>query len=176
LNSPTVTTEEFITVGQLGRPRGTAGEIYVTPLTDFPERFLNMQEIFVSSGESWSKMRIESSKIASGRPVLKFSGISNPEEASRLTSRYLAVPKSEIVKPPENSFYIFDLVGCEVYDRETDRRVGVILDVEEYPANDVYVIKTDEGKILNLAAVRQFVKSVDIENKKVVNDSSGLIE
>ncbi|HEX2897478.1 MAG TPA: ribosome maturation factor RimM, partial [candidate division Zixibacteria bacterium] len=102
--------------------------------------------------------------------------INTPEDASRLTNRYLAVLRNDVVKPPENSFYIFDLVGSEVFDEKTGQKVGTISDVEEYPANDVYVITTEEGKKLNLAAVKQFVKSVDIENKKVVIDSSGLIE
>lgn len=163
-------------MGQLGRPRGTGGEIYVTPLTDFPQRFENMKEIYVSSGDSFSKMKIEASAFISGRPVLKFAGINTPEDASRLTNRYLAVLRNEVVKPPENSFYIFDLVGSEVFDETTGQKVGTISDVEEYPANDVYVIANGEGKKLYLAAVKQFVKSVDIESKKVVIDSSGLIE
>lgn len=163
-------------MGQLGRPRGTVGEIYVTPLTDFPQRFENMKEIYVSSGDSFSKMKIETSTFISGRPVLKFTGINTPEDASRLTNRYLAVLRNEVVKPPENSFYIFDLVGSEVFDEKSGQKVGTISDVEEYPANDVYVIANSEGKKSYLAAVKQFVKSVDIENKKVVIDSSGLIE
>lgn len=176
MNSAPVTKEKFITIGQLGRPRGTDGGIYVTPLTDFPARFENMNEIYVSSGESWSKMKITSSTAVSGRPVLKFANVDSPEDAARLTNRYLAVPRNEVVKLPENSFYIFDLVGCAVYDEVTDRKIGTILDVEEYPANDVYVVKTDDGQKLNLAAVKKYVRSVDIDKKKVVIDSSGLIE
>lgn len=176
LNNTEVTTEEFITVGQLGRPRGTDGEIYVTPLTDFPERFENIDEIYVSSGDSWSKMKVVSTKMISGRPVLHFENINSPEEAARLTNRYLSVPKSEIMTPPQNSFYIFDLVGCEVFDESTNKKIGVISDVEEFPANDVYTIKTDDGKIFSLAAVKMYVKKVEIENKKVIINSTGLIE
>ena len=169
-------TEEFITVGQLGRPRGTDGEIYVTPLTDFPERFENMTEIYISSGDSWSKMNLVSSKIISGRPVLKFENINSPEEAARLTNRYLSVPKSEIVTPPKDSFYIFDVVGCQAFDAETKNRIGEIVDVEEYPASDCYIIETDDGKRYTIAAVKKFVKKVDIRSKRVEIDSSGLIE
>lgn len=169
-------TEEFITVGQLGRPRGTAGEIYVTPLTDFPERFENIEEIYVSSGDSWSKMKVVSSKMVANRPVLQFENITNPEGASRLTNRYLAVPKSQVMKLPQNSFYIFDLVGCQVFDEATDKKIGAITDVEEFPASDVYTIKSGDGKTFSLAAVKIYVKEIDIENRRIVIDSSGLVE
>ncbi|MGH8015361.1 MAG: ribosome maturation factor RimM, partial [Candidatus Zixiibacteriota bacterium] len=176
LNNPVVPTEEFITVGQLARPRGTEGEMYVTPLTDFPGRFENMTEIFVSAGDSWQKMKILSSKMISGRPVIRLENVKSPEEAARFTKRYLAVPKSQIMTPPANSYYIFDLVGCEVFDEKSNRKIGAILEVEEYPANDVYVIKTDDNKRLTLAAVKAFVKKVDVENRKIVIDSTGLME
>lgn len=163
-------------MGQLGRPRGTEGEIYVTLLTDFPERFENIKEIYVSSGDSWSKMKVVSSKMVSSRPVLQFENIKSPEEASRLTNCYLAVPKSQVMKLPQNSFYIFDVVGCEVFDEATDKKIGTISDVEEFPANDVYTIKSDDGKTFSLAAVQVYVKKIDIDDRKVVIDSSGLVE
>jgi len=170
-----VTAEEFITVGQLGRPRGTTGEIYVTLLTDFPERFENMTEIFVSSGNSWEKMKVLSSRFIAGRPVLQLENINSPEEAARMTNRYLAVPKSQLMKPREDSFFIFDLIGCEVVNESGDR-IGSIVDVDELPANDAYIVKTEDGKRLIMAAVKRFVKKVDIENRKVVVDAAGLIE
>ncbi len=167
---------EFITVGQLGRPRGTDGEIYVTPLTDFPERFEKMAEIYISSGDSWSKMKLVSVKMMSGRPVLKFDDINSPEDAARLTNRYLAVPKDDIMTPPKDSYYIFDVLGCEVFDADTKNKIGEIVDVEEYPANDCYIIKTDDGKRFTIAAVKRFINKVDVNAKRVEIDAAGLVE
>jgi 16S rRNA processing protein RimM len=171
-----VSIEEIITVGQLGRPRGVNGEIYVTPMTDFPERFENVKEIFVSQGGEWNKMKVVSSKFVSGRPVLQFENFCSSEDAARLTNRYLGVPKSQVITPPPDSFYVFDLVGCEVYDDMENKKVGVIIDVEKFPANDAYVIRTIEGKRVSIAAVKKFVKQVDITGKKVTIDVTGLIE
>lgn len=169
-------TEEFITVGQIGRPRGTEGEMYVTPLTDFPERFENMSEIFVSSGDSWTNMKVLESKMISGRPVIKLENVNSPEDAARFTNRYLAVYKEQRIVPSKDSYYIFDLVGCNVFDEQTNDKIGQIIDVDEYPANDAYVIETNTGERMTVAAVKRFVKSVDIENKKVVIDTAGLIK
>lgn len=171
-----MSSEEIITVGQLGRPRGINGEIFVTPMTDFPERFENVKEILVSDGGSWNNMRVVSSRFISGRPVLLFENYDNPEDVSRLTNRFLGVPKSQAMKLPRDSYYIFDLIGCEVCDEKENEKIGVIIDVEEFPANDAYVIRTDDGKRVSIAGVKKFIKRVDIENRKVTIDKSGLVE
>ena len=168
--------EEFVTVGRLGRPRGLNGEILVTPLTDFPERFENIEEIFVSSKNNWEKKKVVSSKFISGRPVLLFENINSPEQASRLTNRYLAIPKNMVRQLPEGSNYIYDLIGCQVIDEKTGETIGKITEVELFPANDVYIIETYDGKIKSLPVIERYVKNVNASSKKVYVDPSGMIE
>ena len=165
-----------MTVGRLGRPRGLSGEIFVTPLTDFPERFVNIEEIFVSSKNDWEKKKVVSSKFVSGRPVLLFENINSPEQAARLTNRYLAVPKSMVMELPEGSNYIYDLIGCEVINEKTGEAIGRITEVELFPANDVYTIETNNGNIKSLPAIDRYVKKVDTDSRKVFVDPSGMIE
>ena len=164
---------EYITVGKLGRTRGLRGEIFVTPTTDFPDRFLHLKDILVKSRDGWDKLKIESTRLISGRPVIKFKNIDSPEDATRLTNRILAVPKDEVVELPDDSFYIFDLVGSKVFDKETDELIGEIIEVKQYPANDVYEILTPDEKKIYCPAVKQFVTEIDVENKKVVIDQAG---
>ncbi len=164
---------EYITVGKLGRTRGLSGEIYITPSTDFPERFLGLKEIFVRSGNQWEKQKIVSTRLIAGRPVIKFKNINNPEEAARMTNRSLAVLKEEVVDLPKGSFYIFDLVGSEVFDHKSNQKIGKIVEVKQYPANDVYEILTPDDKKIYCPAVKQFVTEIDVEKKKVVIDQAG---
>ncbi len=168
--------EVFVTVGKLGRTRGVKGEMYIIPNTDFPGRFLDMSEIHLRYQDRWEKVHLDSSRIVSGRPVIKLEGIETPEEASRLTNREIGVPKDQVVKLPEGAFWIYDLIGCEVLEESTGARVGEIEAVETYPANDVYTIRTEDGKQLLIAAVHSFIKSVDVTGRKITIDRAGLIE
>lgn len=169
-------SEVFVTVGRLGRTRGVKGEIYIIPETDFPGRFLQMSEIFVRDRDHWNKVRLDSARVVSGRVVVKLEGIESPEEAARFTNRQIGVRKEEIAKLPKGAFWIHDLVGCEVLDKQSGELIGEITAVEKYPANDVYIIRMTDGKEMVIAAVKQFVKSVDIEARKVTIDRSGLLE
>jgi 16S rRNA processing protein RimM len=168
--------ETYITIGKLGKRRGVRGDIWVTVFSDFPERFLDLKEVYVGDRGTWQKRKLESAQMISGRPVLKFEGVDTPEAASRMTNRELAVTRDQVVQLPEGMFYIFDLIGCRVFAGDDDASIGELVDVRQYPANDAYVIKMNDGRTMSLAAVVQFIKHVDVENKKIVIDSTGLVE
>ena len=172
-----VTAEtQFITVGKLGRTRGVHGELWVTPVTDFPDRFLGLKEIYIDNRGEWQKVRIKSSRMISGRPVVALADINNPEEAARLTNRELAVPREQLVKLPDDRHYIFEVVGCQAYAADSDTLLGEIVEVAQYPANDVYVIRKPDGGTMICPAVKPFVVSIDTENKRVTLVTDGLLD
>ncbi len=157
----------MVVIGRLGRSRGLDGDIYVTPLTDYPERFAGMKELYVGSQDGWRKSTVVVARMISGRPVLRFENVDSREEASRMTNRELAVPRDQLVELPEGAHFVFDLVGCQAVEEGTGALVGEVIDVEKYPANDVYVVRTEAGKKLLVPAVKQFVKRVDVEAKTI---------
>jgi 16S rRNA processing protein RimM len=167
--------DEFVTVGKLGRTRGVQGDLYIIPLTDFPERFENIREIFISSREGWQPIKVASTGTVGGRLVIRFEEVTSREEAARFTNKELAVPKDQLVKLPEDSFYIFDLVGCKVYTEGSEQPIGEVTEVEQYPANDVYRVRTSENTEILIPALKRFVKSVDIKAKRIVVDEAGLL-
>ncbi len=164
----------MITVGKIGRPRGIHGEVYVTPLTDFPDRFVGLKEIYLDSRGAWEKKTIVSSRLIGGRPVIGLEEVHNPEEASRLTNRILAVPRDQVVELPEDTYFLFDIIGASVIDLTSGEKVGELVDVHQYPANDVYVIKKNDGGELLCPAIKEFVKQVDIAAKKIVIVTAGV--
>jgi 16S rRNA processing protein RimM len=121
-------------------------------------------------------MKIESSQIMSDRPLIKFVGVGNREQASRMTNRDMAVSRDDLIELEPDTHYVFDLVGCVVFDLESDKRLGEVIDVNRYPANDVYVVKTDGGKEVLYPAVRDLVAEIDIEAKKLVVRDASLFE
>ncbi len=171
-----MTSEDLIIVGKLGRFRGVHGDIWVTPETDFPERFDGLKKIFVQNRREWEEMALARTGFVSGRPVLKFVGVDSPEEAARMTNRLLAVPRDQAVELPEDMFYIFDLIGCEVFEDGSDELVGEIVNVEQYPGNDVYFVKTPAGTEMLFPATKEYIRSIDTDNRKVIVSGPGLID
>lgn len=167
---------EYITVGRLGKTRGVHGELYVNPLTDFPDRFLGLEALWVDNRGTWEKRTLESSRMISGRPVIRFSRIETPEQAAVLTNRHVAVTREQLVALPEGSYYIFDLVGCQVFEDGTEKLLGEVIDVRQYPANDAYLIRRPDRSEVLFPAVRQFVVLIDVAARKMVVDPAGLFD
>jgi len=147
----------------------------VTPATDFPERFLDLSEVYLNYAGNWQKMVVTSARLIARRPLLRFDGINSREEASRLTNREIAVTDDRLVDLPDGSYFLFDLIGCSVVDSETGKKLGDIINIEQYPANDVYVISLDDRTAL-LPAVKEYVREVDIAHKRVIICRRGLID
>jgi 16S rRNA processing protein RimM len=159
---------EYIIVGQFGRPRGVSGEIYINDLTDNPERFAKPGMFWMESEDGWTEIKVVSVKYFSGRPAVRIGGIDNPEKAKELTNRYLYIKGDELKELPEGSYYHFDLMDCRAIDKN-GVELGIIVKVESYPANDIWVIEKDKKRYM-FPAIGQFIMNVDIDKKIIKLD------
>lgn len=155
---------ERIRIGYVRRAIGLKGEVEVEPLTDDPRRF--RAGLSVRAGAS--VRRVE--RVRPGTPglVLKFAGVDDRDVAAGLRGEYLEVDGAEVAKLPEGSYYHWQLVGLEVFDAGGER-LGRLADVLEYPANDVYVVRSDAREVL-VPALADVVRAVDLDAGRMVVD------
>lgn len=168
----TTEAEEFIAVGQFGRVRGVIGEIYIRPLTDFPEQFKKGAAFWIETETGWMEIKLTASKSFTNGPAVKLKGIDTPEDAKKLTNSFLYIKKEALHKLPQDRFYFFDLVGCKVFDKN-DKFYGKVIEVEENPANDLLVIEAKNGRKYLFPMIRKFVKKIDTEGKIIIIDPPG---
>ncbi len=160
---------EYIIVGCFGRPRNVFGEIYITPATDDPARFLELDEIFVVDGSERKKLLLEKVTLVGGRPVAKIEGYQSREEAARLTNLSIEIPRGKARPLGEGRYYQFDLIGCKVMGADgTD--YGIVEDVLFYPAGDLYRIRSKRFGDVLLPAVDRFIIRIDIDKKEITID------
>jgi 16S rRNA processing protein RimM len=156
-------------VGRFGRPRNVSGEIYITPATDDPARFLELNEILVIRQGRRARMKLEKVRMVGGRPVVKIEGVTSREEAARLTNLSIEIPLTRARSLPEGSYYQFDLVGCRVTGIDgTD--YGKVEEVLFYPANDIYRVRSKKFGDVLLPAVDKFIISVELDKNRIIID------
>jgi 16S rRNA processing protein RimM len=115
----------------------------------------------------------QSFTVESARPrgrllALRLAGVATVAAAEPLRGAYLEVPAAEVAALPEGQHYHWELLGMAVVD-PAGRPLGSIVDVLEYPANDVYVVRGD-GEELLVPAVREVVLEVDAAAERMVVD------
>ncbi|NTU92156.1 MAG: 16S rRNA processing protein RimM [Chlorobiaceae bacterium] len=143
------------------KPKGLKGELKVQPVTDFPESFLKRRELYIGkTPEDAVPRRIVSAKLNQGFAWIVFEGIGSREEAEAVAGYQLFVPDRDLLPLPDDRAYIHDLIGLEVHD-ETGSRIGVVSDLLQMPASDVYEIDTGKRKVL-VPAVEDFVEEIDL--------------
>lgn len=158
--------EGLVSIGVVSGSFGVQGELKVVPLTDYPERFQVLKELLLVGGMDREHLTVERTKPHGHFYLFKFEGINRREEAERYRGWYLMIPESDVYPLPEGTYYHFQLKGLTVYDSDRGR-LGVLEDILETGANDVYVIESEQyGEIL-IPAIKEVVLKVDLEQREM---------
>ncbi len=160
--SPTAGEPVYLAVGLLRRPHGVRGDILFTITTDFPERLRPGTLVYV--GDEKRKVKITRRRPHNDGILFGFEGISTPEQAAKYTGKIVFVLAQDRPPLPEGEYYHHQIIGLDVFD-EADTHLGVVSEILETGANDVYVVQTSGGRELLLPALKQVVLKIDLERK-----------
>ena len=149
-------------MGIITSPHGVRGEVKVYPTTDDVRRFKRLKEIILDTGKERLNLEIESVKFVKQFAVLKFKGYDNINDVEKFRQKSLLVARENAVRLKRDEYFIADLMGLKVLDEE-EQEIGVLRQVIETGANDVYVIDMKDGRELLLSAIKQCVLEVDVE-------------
>ena len=168
--------EQFLRVGVISSTHGIRGEVKVYPTTDYPESFLDLDEVILDTGREHKILEIEGVKFFKNQVILKFKGYDNINDIEKYLKKDLLVDREHAVELGENENFIADLIDMEVVTDE-GKVLGTLTDVIETGANDVYAVKTPEGKEILLPAIRDCILDVNVdENRMTVHVMEGLLD
>ena len=175
LKGKNILSREFIVIGKVVSTQGNKGEFKVFPLTDSADRFKNITSIFIRKNINRKTLNIEKIRFKENMVILKAKDIENIEEAKMIVGSFLEVERKNAVKLPKDTYFIFEIIGLEVYD-ENDIFLGKIENVISTGSNDVYIVKGENKNELFIPAIREVVKNVNLEKKRItINMVDGLI-
>lgn len=159
--------EDLVTIGQLAKPQGLKGEMRCRPETDFPERFLETEEVdLFSDTQPPRRIRIESARLQQGLVIVKLEGIDSIEKAEQMRGLWVGIRSDEVIELDEGEYFHYELEGLEVFD-EKGTPLGILEKVVENPAHEIYQIQGPSGTWL-LPAVEEFILDIDLESKRMV--------
>jgi 16S rRNA processing protein RimM len=158
--------ENYLRVGVISSTHGIKGEVKVFPTTDDPNRFKLLKEILLDTGKEHLPLEIEGVKFFKQMVILKFRGIDDINDIEKYRGRDLLITRENAVKLEKDEYFIFDLIDSEVITEE-GQKLGVLTEILTTAANDVYVVKTAEGKEILLPSIKECILDIDTENKKI---------
>ena len=139
-------------------PHGIRGELKCRIVTDFPhQRFKRGATVQLRR----EPHVVQSARIQGTTVLLKLSDVSDRNAAEALRGADVEVPTEAAIQLPKGQFYWHQVIGLEVEDATTHASLGQIRDILETGANDVYVVRTAQGKELLIPAIKEVVKEID---------------
>ena len=168
--------EELLQVGVVTQTHGIRGEVKVFPTTDDAGRFRDLKKVFLDTGREKLPLEIQGVKFFKQFVIVKFKGLDTINEVERFRRCPLLVPREDAVPLEEDEYYIADMIGMRV-ETEDGKAFGILKDVMETGANDVYVIDSiSHGEVL-VPAIKECIRKVDVaEGKMIVHLMDGLVQ
>lgn len=168
--------EETLRVGVITSPHGVRGEVKVYPTTDDNNRYKKLAEVILDLGKEQRVLKIEHVKFFKNMVILKFEGLDNISDIEPFRGKDLLIRRDQAVKLSPDENFITDLIGLTVRTDE-GTVLGTMTDVIQTGANDVYCVRTAEGKEILLPAIKDCIRNVDLEKQEMlVHVLDGLLD
>ncbi|MGA2843806.1 MAG: ribosome maturation factor RimM [Candidatus Acidiferrales bacterium] len=163
-----------VTVARVLRPHGRRGEVAAEILTDFPDRLTRLK-----FAELWNEKTAMSKRLAvrkcwlshsrGGQAIFHFENSDSISDAEKLIGLEVQIPLAERIPLPNASYYVTDLIGCEVCE-ENGAAVGLVRDVqftgEGAAKNPILVVDSARGELL-IPLAQEICRSVDIKARRI---------
>ena len=158
--------DNYLRVGVISSTHGIAGEVKVFPTTDDNNRFKKLKQVFLDTGKEYLELEVERVRFFKQMVIVKFKGINNINDIEKYKGKDLLVTRENAVPLEEDEYFIYDIMGAQVVDEE-GKEIGTLVEVLATGANDVYVVKTPQGKEILMPVIDECILDIDFDNKVV---------
>lgn len=168
--------EQYLRVGVISSTHGIRGEVKVFPTTDDVNRFNDLKKVFIDTGKELIPLEVAGVKFFKQMVILKFKEIDDINDIEKYRGKDLLIDRADAVKLEENEYFIYDLIDSEVVT-DDGKQLGILTEIMTTGANDVYVVKTPEGKEILLPSIKECILDVNLDSKKItVHLMDGLVQ
>jgi 16S rRNA processing protein RimM len=155
----------YLAVARLRRPHGVSGEILMELITDSPENLAIGNEVFIGEDKI-------PSKVISLRPtdklwLITLAGFGNRETVARFSNQWLYMKIDQLQPPAEGRFYQHEVIGMQVLN-EAGIVLGIVSEILITGANDVYVVRNEQGEESLIPVVKSVIQKMDRKSRTIV--------
>jgi len=161
--------QDGIVIARTVKAFGIRGEVAAEILTDFPERFADVEGVVLRRGGEQREATLEGHRFHKGRVLLKFAGVDTMSGAELLVGFDVVVADDELFELPEGEdlYYDFDLVGCEVVSTSGEA-IGTVESVMRTGAHELLSVRRPGGREALVPFVDEICVEVDVAARRIV--------
>ncbi len=153
-------------IGTIVKPQGIKGEVKVKPVSPEPDRFYDLEEIFIEFADM-QPFPIERVRIGKGFVFLKLANINSRNDAESLRGKDILISKDKLINLADDEYFVHDLIGCQVVS-DNGLVIGEVEDIMQNSSNDIYLVRDHHGNEHLVPAINDVIRKVDIEKKQII--------
>ena len=105
--------------------------------------------------------------VAADAVYVCLSGVADRNAAELFRGKFLEIDREDAVALEEGRYFVADVLGCAAVT-ETGKPIGVVADIESKSYADVYTLKTADGKRVVFPLLKDVLKEIDVDKRRVV--------
>lgn len=166
--------QEYFLIAQVLRPHGIKGEIKIKSFSEDLDNLFAVKTLYKKDNTSYSPLAVDGFHLHNGEILLQLQNVYDRNTAESYRNLELYIARADASPLEEEEFYISDIIGFALVDRQGNA-LGTLQDVLTAYATNVYQVKSPRGTLL-FPAVEGVVEKVDFENAKLVLNEDRLAE
>ena len=166
---------EYLECGQITRAHGINGAMIVNMYCDSYEVFAGIKTLYLKDGDSYTPMKVKKCSPYKNSAIVTVEGIDTPEEVTRMRLASVYAHRNDIPRS-EGDFFIVDLIGLPVIDANTGEQYGVLKEVTNQGAQDLYVVERGNKPNGYIPAIKEFVSEISLEKGILITPIEGMLD
>ena len=165
---------EYIQFGQIVSTHALKGNVRINVFSDDVENIKKYENIYLEENGKYIRYEVLNITFSRNQAIVSFKDIDNKEKADEYRNRYIYINKKDLDTLDEDTYYLVDILESEVYELKDNKEeyFGKLIEVNQNAPTDIYVIQTDKNHSIMIPAIREYIKEVDVEKRKIVVDLS----
>ena len=152
--------KQYLECGKIVSTHGVRGEVKVQPWCDSPEYLCEFKRLYLDA-TGQKMLQILRARPAKSMVILQLEGYADIDAAAALRGKILYLDRND--DPDADAVFLQDMLGMRALDVDTAESYGILTDVLETGANDVYELTDEKGRKRLVPAIPQVVVEADIE-------------
>ena len=149
--------QKYIEAGKIVNTHGVRGEIKIEVWLDSPEFLQSFSRVYLEGQER----KLLSARVQKQFLIAVLDGVADVNEAMKLKGKTLYIDRED-ANLPEGAFFQSDILKARIMD-EDGAELGVLTEILERPASNIYVFQDPAGIEHLVPAVPEFIRKIDVE-------------
>ena len=168
-------TQKNLECGKIINTHGVRGNVKIESWCDSLDVFCALPSIYVEKKSGLIKYEVESASVHKNCALVKLKGIDDMDAAMLLKNK-IVYAERELIPVEEGAVFIADMIGLDVFRSSNGERLGVLTDIFESVASDIYVVTTNDGREVMIPGVDEFIDEIDLDHGITVSPIPGMFE